>query len=773
MKRILLLAWVLTCSVIAFPVGEWTDYSSYSSAQQVVVASNKVYCVTTGGLFTVDTTDNSLQKLTGINGLSDVGVNRVGYGDEAEVVLVAYKNSNLDLIIGREIFNLSDIKRKLLPADKTIYNILFVGQTAYLSCGFGIVAVNLEKREIKDTYYIGENGAAMKVTDMAFDGQFLYAATEKGIFKAPVSAANLQDFRFWERDESIPNADGPFDQLEYFAGSLIAGFDGGDVGRDELYRFTNGVWNSYLPGLERITDVQASSGFLTISTGEKVAVYRDDGTLADQVDSYPLASFTVNSIHANSAVVDGQGDLWMADQHYALIRKTGGNFSWIVPHGPADNHVFALSVNGADLWLASGGRNLVWNNLFYGAQFQLYRNGNWQAFNNQTDPAWGHFHDVVCVAANPASPDQVFSGSWGGGVAEFRDGKFVARYHNFNSTLQTALPNQPNEPYVRISDLDFDSDGNLWVVNSAVEKPLSVLKSNGEWESFALPGIQSNKNVGQLVMTPTDDQWIVIPQGEGLAVRKADGSDFRRLSVVAYFNNGSEEVFTSMNDIYAAAVDRDGAVWLGTSAGVAVYSQPGEIWEQSTYYASQPGLDLGDGLYHPLLSTQTVTAIAVDGANRKWVGTKNSGLYLVSEDGQQEISHFNTGNSPLLADEITSLAINDQTGEVFIGTVEGLISYMGEATAGSSGYDAVFAYPNPVREDYDGDVVITGLMEDTQVKITDISGNLVYQTTSLGGQAAWDGKNFRGNRVSTGVYLVFGNDRYGEQTFVTKILFIH
>ena len=774
MKRFCLFFCAFICWFSGFSLGEWTDYSSYASAQKVVVAGDRIYCVTLGGLFVVDKSDNSLRKLTGVNGLSDTGVQTVGYGPEAKVVVVAYENSNLDLIFEREIVNLSDIKRKQLAGDKTINNMLFVGQTVYLSCGFGIVAVNLEKREIKDTYYIGHNGADVKVADMAFDGRYLYAATEEGILKADAESDNLLDFRSWKLVEDIPNANGAFQQLEFVDGDLFAVFDGGEAA-DVLYRLSGDEWNVFFSSSAQIVDLQANAGFLSVSFEAEVRVYSTDGDLVERVTTYALPNLWVGSLHVGSAAADAdaQGELWVADTSYGLIHKDGETYTRIVPSGPADNHVFAMSFNGADLWVASGGRNAVWNNLFFAAQFQLYREGQWQVFNQLTHPEWGGFHDVLCVAADPASPDHVFAGSWGGGVAEFRNGEFVARYHNLNSSLQTALPNQPNDPYVRISDLDFDSKGNLWVVNSLASKPLSVLRPDGEWESFALPGVQSDTDMGQMVITDSDDQWVVVPKGKGLAVRKADGTDARYLSVVAYFNNGTDEVFTQMNNIYAIALDRDGAVWVGTTVGAAVYSRPGDLWSDNTLYATQPGLDQNDGLYHPLLSTETVTAIAVDGANRKWFGTKASGVYLISDDGEQEIKHFTTANSPLLADEITSIAVNDYTGEVFIGTVKGLISYMGEATAGKANFSDVYVYPNPVREDYAGDIVITGLMDDTEVKITDISGNLVCQTSSLGGQAVWDGKNLRGNRVGTGVYLVLGNDPSGEQTFVAKILFIH
>ncbi|WP_163710680.1 type IX secretion system anionic LPS delivery protein PorZ [Mangrovibacterium lignilyticum] len=774
MRKTLLIIQLVLFSLSGFSVGQWKDYLSYNSAQKVIVAGEKVYCVANGGLFSYDKGDNSLQKLNVIQGLSDVGVATVAYGEEADVVIVAYDNSNLDLLYSGEVYNMSDIKRKQISGDKTINNILVVGQVAYLSCGFGIVAVNLEKREIKDTYYIGDNAAQIRVNDMAFDGTYLYAATESGVYKADVNSPNLQYYGNWEKQTGFPNATGEFDQADYFDGKVIVGYNGGRSGSDALYAWDGSYWSSYLSSLNTITDVQVSAGQLVVSADSKVEVYNTGSQLTARINSYEFADTPVSRIYANSAVTDAEGYLWIADESCSLVKVSGSGAEQIQPEGPVTNRVFAMVSNGTDLWMADGGRTSAWNNVFYSPRFQLYRNNEWTAFDGDSYSQLAEFHDIVCVTADPNDPDHVFAGSWGGGVLEFQGNQFVARYNNQNSSLQTAIPSQPAEPYVRISGMQYDSDGNLWVVNSIVDEPLSVLKPSGEWESFTLPGIQSSTDVGSLVVTDDDDLWITIPRSQNtMIVRSNDGSASKKLSVIAYYNNGSNEVFTPMSDIYSIALDRDGAIWFGTAVGVGVYYDPQDIWDDNSFYASQPGLDEGDGLYHPLLSTQTVTAIAVDGANQKWFGTKSSGVYLISDDGTEEILHFTTDNSPLLSDEITSLSVNDQTGEVFIGTSKGLISYMGSATVGGDNYNDVYAYPNPVREDYLGDVVITGLIEDTDIKITDISGNLVYKTSSFGGQATWDGKNLRGHRVSTGVYLVFGNDKYGEQSFVTKILFIH
>ena len=753
-------------------VGAWTDHLSYSSASQVIEANGKIYCITSGGLFTYSHSDNSLRKLNQINGLSDVQPRAIAYGQDASVVLVAYQNSNLDLIFEQEIFNLSDIKRKQIQGDKNIYSILVVGQTAYLSCGFGIVAVNLEKREIKDTYYIGPDGSPVVVLDMTFDGTYLYAATAVGIFMADHNAPNLQDFNNWVKIDDIPHANERFSQLEFFNGGIIACYDNEGSNQQELHRNSGNGWERFLPAVTTVTGIRECNNELLVSQGDKLQVFNTNDELTEQVNSYSFSGNTITGIDIQTAVCDESGQLWIADARHGLVKKSGSSFELTIPDGPFDNRVFSLHANKGDIWMTSGGRTDAWNNVFNAPQAHLYRDGDWRVFNARTHTSLSGFHDLVTAAVDPADPNHVYFGSWGGGLVELRDNEIVNRYTQFNSSLQTALPGDANPNYVRIGGLAFDSDNNLWVTNALVGEPLSVLKTDGSWESFPLQGI-AGVDVGEIVLTEDDDQWIVLPRGRDLYVRKADGSNGKQLPVIAYFNSGDQEEFFRMNDVHAIAVDNDGVVWVGTSQGVAVYFEPEIIWEQNPFYASQPGLDLNDGIYHPLLRGQTVTAIAVDGANRKWLGTKNSGVFLVSEDGQEELESFNEANSPLLSNTIQSIAINDQSGEVFIGTPAGIIAYRGEAIAGANEYADVYAFPNPVRQDYDGDIVITGLISDTDVKITDISGNLVHQTKSLGGQAIWNGKNLNGQRVSTGVYLVFGNDRSGEQTFTTKILFIH
>lgn len=753
-------------------LGQWTGYQSYAHAESVVDTGDKIYCVTEGGLFSYNRADNSIQKLSAINGLSDAGVQHLAYNKENNVLLITYQNANIDLLIGNEVFNLSDIKRKQIPSDKSINNVLFVGDNAYLSCGFGIVVVNLKRKEIKDTYFIGQEGAYVNVQDMASDGTYFYAATTSGIYKAFISSPNLQNYNNWVKQTTIPHAAGKFSKIQEFQGKIIASYSPDQYDQDELYQLNQGVWSRILPEVKYVTDITTRNNYIVFVDQQELFIYNENLELVKRIYKYAVAGVEFPTYAPQSAVLDDQNALWIADANNGLI-KLGLENERIAPEGPVDNQIFSMTMNGNDLWLTSGGRDNAWGNLYMKAQFQLNRNGQWSVFDKNDFPIPNGFSDIVAVAVDPKDPDHVFAASWGGGVLEFKQGKFEKRYDNFNSSLQTQLPNDAQAPYVRIGGMDFDSKGNLWVTNSGVGNVLSVFQTDGQWKSFELKGVANNSFVGKVIVTQNNDKWVITGRGQSMYVLNSTNDVVKEQKITAYFSNGKEEVYTEMSDPGDIEEDKNGEIWVGTNAGVAVFTNPSAIWENGTVYATRPGLNLNDNLYHPLLEKESITAIAIDGANRKWIGTKYSGVFLISDDGEKELEHFTIENSPLPANDITDIAINQKSGEVFIATGSGLISYMGEATEGTDNFNDVYVFPNPVRETYEGPIVVKGLLENTDVKITDISGNLVYKTTSLGGQAIWDGKTLNGNRCKTGVYLVFMNDATGETTKVTKLLFIH
>jgi hypothetical protein len=347
----------------------------------------------------------------------------------------------------------------------------------------------------------------------------------------------------------------------------------------------------------------------------------------------------------------------------------------------------------------------------------------------------------------------------------------VAIHNNTNSPLGVQVGGPPGK--VNIAGLAFDRDGNLWISNGYATNPIACRTKNGAWHTFN-PGSVLNGNllVSDILAASNGYKWLLRPRGNGILVFN-DGGTIGNTGDDQYkvLNNQPGSGGLPSNDVYSFAEDKDGHIWVGTNRGVAVFYTPNAIFGGGDFDAQQILIEQ-DGNVQILFETEAVTALAVDGANRKWVGTETSGAYLVSADGRTQIHHFTAQNSPLPSNTITSIAIDGITGEVFFGTDRGILSYRSDATESAFENTCASVFPNPVRESYTGPVAITGLVRDSEVRITDMAGNLVYSTTSLGGQAVWPGTDLAGGRVATGVYLVFAVDRTGSYKCNTKVLVV-
>ncbi|HRZ21361.1 MAG TPA: two-component regulator propeller domain-containing protein, partial [Bacteroidales bacterium] len=375
--------------------------------------------------------------------------------------------------------------------------------------------------------------------------------------------------------------------------------------------------------------------------------------------------------------------------------------------------------------------------------------------------------DMLVVEVDPANNKTVFIGSWGNGLYELRDNGLYEIYTDENSTLQQYT----GTGRINVGGLCFDHDHHLWISNSNAANLLCVKKNDGTWTSFNLGSVASGIDAGEIVIDSTGQKWMLV-RDHGLLVFNDNHTldetlDDRTRKLNANTGNGALPGLK----ILSFAVDQEGELWIGSDEGVAVIYSPGNVFTGGNYDAQRILVEQ-DGYIGYLLETESVTAIAIDGANRKWFGTDRAGVFLMSDDGTQEILHFNEDNSPLLSNSITSIVINDD-GEVFFGTAKGIISYKSTATPPPPANTNVYAYPNPVRENYNGVIAIKGLVKNADVKITDVSGTLIYATQAEGGQAIWDGHNFDGRRARTGVYLVFISNEDGSDTMVTKILFIN
>jgi hypothetical protein len=740
-------------------LGQWRTHLPYKYCNLAEVTDELVFCSSTGGLFTYNLKDNSVEKLSKIDGLSDIGISAMRWSDELKTLIIAYQNSNLDIIRDGVILNLPDIMKKQIAGDKSVFDIFYSGNSAYLATGFGIVVLNLEKDEIKETYYIGEMGNALKVNQVTSDGTYLYAATDQGVKKGLLSDPFLVDFNTWEAISDIPNASGVFNHIAFFTDALFASYQDPAGIQDQVYYHTGTGWSAY----PYFTGAKCRE---LLNKGDYLILV--DDTQVNLISSDYLVIQQLRTGKPMSASLDDGGSIWAADFGSGLVTNQGGGMWSVVPNGPHSTSVFDMASAGNILYTVLGGVTGSWNNQFNVATLETFSEENWDYRAN-----W-ESRDLITLAVDPADPEHLFAGSWGYGLHEYSAGEEVARYKESNSSLQSIIP---GGDFVRIGGVAYDPLGNLWMTNSNVSEPISVLKKDGTWQSYRAGNqITEFDALGEILVTQSGHKWVIIPRGYGLFAMDDNGTiddpsddEYKRISVVDKYG----KVIT--NDVRSFAEDQNGNLWLGTNRGILVIYSPYQLFTEGSVYAHEiivprnDGTDKGD----VLLGEQIVTSIEVDGANRKWLGTSGGGAYLVSEDGLEQIRHFNAVNSPMLSDNIIDICVDGITGEVFFGTDKGIISYMGDAITGSSAYDHVVVFPNPVRETYHGPVAIKGLVETTTVKITDMGGNLVYETESLGGQAIWDGRNFRGERVATGVYIIFLSNSNGNLTHVTKLLFIH
>ncbi|MFN8206910.1 MAG: two-component regulator propeller domain-containing protein [Bacteroidales bacterium] len=750
-----------TGSFAQLRIGEWRDHLPYNVALKVEGTPERIYCLTTGSLFYLDRSDNSLHKLSTVNGLSDISISAIRYDAKRDLLIIGYKDGKLDLLSSSGVTHISDISDKNTLPNKEINNIFIENDYAYLACGFGIVVLNLARLEIRDTYYIGENGGQTIVNDISTDDTYIYAATEMGLFRAEKNNPNLVNYSYWAREIGIPSSNGNFISICNYNGKIVTLPAGDKETSGSVYYLENGDWLLMTTGLPDGTEysrVRTEGSRLVLVSTHWVSVFGESGQLLIQTDAWA----------PQDAWVDEENNVWLADFSTGFARhKSDGSKTSIKPNGPATRNAFRLAASADHVMVSGGGYDNSMTGIYNSGDISVFLDNKWSSWNSDS------VRDVITILPDPANPAKYYAATWGYGVSELVNTTRTASFDPSNSSLQSIFPGQP---YCRTYGLAFDDDHNLWVTNSGVSNPVSVRLNNGTWKSLPYSTLINAPQMGDILVTSGNIKWVSLPKGYGLFAfnekgtwDNAEDDDYLRFQPT---DNTGKVISSQINDM---AEDQDGNIWLGTSSGPVVYYNPAAVFSEGGITANQVFIarNDGSGLGDYLLETESITAIAIDGANRKWFGTQNSGAYLMSPDGQKQIHHFTVENSPLFSNTINDITVNPTSGEVFFATPRGLVSYRDAATAGGETFGKVYVFPNPVRPDYTGDIIITGLAANVDVRITDIAGNLVYQTQALGGQAVWNGKNFDGRRVATGVYLVFCSNDDGTATYITKLLFIN
>ncbi|MBI1224553.1 MAG: T9SS type A sorting domain-containing protein [Bacteroidetes bacterium] len=737
-------------------IGQWKEHLPFSNGVYVTQSDDKIYYATRYAVLEVDKQERSVRRMTKVEGLSDVGVKLVKYNRGSKILVIVYDDSKVDLVSESGILTLPSIGDAPFLGGKTIFDIYMANDSiAYFAANYGITTLNLKQGLFPNTIK-----TPVEVRSVRIFEDKIYAATDDGLYVAdPNAGYNINDFSNWEWLNGTKGLPQVFesDAMTLFNGQLYL-----DV-NDSLYSF-NGSEAAYVFHFDTL-----DLTFLTSEGEHLLAGFFCGPSCKGQVFSFDQNLTSTNKgssclIFPRYAIEDEKGTLWYADdiRDFYVQDKDAGCTSFSV-NSPYSINTYQLDVANGKVWVAGGGVDLTFSALGRTEGFYGFVDGEWTAYNLRVTPELAGISDFLDIKTDPVTGKIYAAAFWDALVClDLVTGEFKI-FNETNSTLQGA---QLDESRTRVTGLAFDAENNLWMCNHNAPKPLAVMTNTGDWYSFELPCLVDDQ-IQRVVIDALGYKWmfssgnstgiIVFDEGEDLSSSADD-----RCVVL----NASNSVLPT-NEVTSMEVDRDGSVWVGTKLGAAVFQCDPFSGECP---GSRPFVTV-DGFGANLLEDIEVRAIAVDGANRKWFGT-GAGVFVMSPEGNTQIAHFTAENSPLFDDGITDIDFNDETGEVYIGTLRGLISYRAEATSAPSYHPGAVVFPNPVRENYFGPIAIKGLAEDSTVKITDVSGQLVYETEALGGQAIWDGNDYNGRRANTGVYLVYATNRNSNdpQVAVAKIL---
>ena len=750
-------------------IGDWTGYLPYKYAISVTQSDERVFYATPFAVIAVDKEEESTVRYSTVDGLSGTELQLVQYNRVADELIIIYTDGVIDILnADGEVYTLFDIKNyNGIIGRKTVESVR-VDETGrvYLTGNFGLTQYDPATRTFVATTVTG-----VDATDAALYRDTLYLATPEGIYRTPRANPNVDVFATWESWQPA----GVF--ADYTSRKLVA-YDDALVydAADTLWRYRSDVGTAVLTPLEngrRVAYLTAENARLI--AGLACANYDNCSatTLAFRPDGSFVGAGPGCVSRPRGGVEDQEGRIWYADGFQEFRR---GDFDSLfcnrtTYNTPLTQNSTDLHVADGKVYVAAGGTTAAAGYLFRKDGFFTFIDGEWRAYNSINTSAlntdMGKVDDIWKITTHPET-GMVYAGSYLEGLIEFDGEDNFTLYNGDNSTLGEADAGR-----YRVGGLQFDEENILWVSNYLSDVPLHRFSpATGEWQGFTPPG--NVTELRDIAVDGSGNKWVVI------------GDDSRALLI---FNEGELSdpaddqwrILTSTNselpsnDVGTVQADLNGDIWVGTADGAVVFQCGTDPFNSDFCGGFRPRF-VQDGIPAFLLEGENVRALAIDGGNRKWFGTTN-GIFVLSPDGQELVQQFNTTNSPLFANGITALAIDDDSGKVWIGTDRGILSYQADAKAGLPALqETLSVFPNPVRPDYTGPISISGFTRDADIKITDLSGQLVFEGTSLGGNAVWDGRDYTGRRVNTGVYLIYATDtRRPEKPAATvgKIMFIN
>ena len=743
---------------------QYTGWSSFYSFDQITGvhygADGQIYGVAQNSLFSYDPTANEVVTITTVNGLLGDEIDALTVTDN--FMVIGYSNGVLGIhkLMDGSVTLDSSIKRNLSieTKDKTIHSFLVDDQTLYLSTGYGISIYDLSTNRFVDSYFFGVNNSAIQVNQTALVGEFLYAATEEGLYKANTSDPKLVLESAWNKI-----ADGQWKSVGLVKNAILGVVQSGS--QVICYGLNDDIATEHQRISGELLGVEVSESELVLSFSNTVLSFDE----SQSIRTLASTSGLLTGQKFTSATTVGN-ELFIGTSGGGLLLYNLSEIRVISPSGPLMNDIFEISVlPNEELWIAHGAFNRYYNPYPLNAYGISHRSGgSWQ---NLPFSTLLGAQSVVSVVPNPINSSQVFACAMHHGLLEINDGLVTYLWNQTNSGLESLDPleinENPNYRSVRIRNVAFDSKGSMWSITSFVGKGLKKRTVNGDWESVDLTSlIQINRASGysKLVISPNDEIYFGSANYGLIGYSEINGSPVLRSLDV------SDNLPTA--DVRSIALDFDNNLWIGTTEGLRVLYNASRLFTQSNLSVSPLIINEG-GNVGELLANQFINAIEINGNNQKWVATDGAGVFLFSEDGKSTLQHFTKDNSPLPTNSVRSLAYEPLSGKIYMGTPNGLVAFQGNAYAPSKNLDEVEVYPNPIRPGYTGLLTIRGLKADCVVKITDIVGNAVFESTSTGGSVQWDLRSFADKRVRSGVYLIFVTTNDGLDSAVEKVMIIN
>ena len=755
----------------------WNTYFSYNLISSIDNGESVIYFASYNSIFSYDTSSNQIEKFDTLNELSGDEISAFYYSEINNNIVIGYSSGFLQIIDlnSNSIINIYDILNKptIPPNKKTINDFFQSGDQLLISTGYGVSIYNLNGYEFGDTYYIGDFATQINVTSTVIHENFIYASSpDLGILRANINS-NLIDFNNW--------------QTIYFGDIQELFYDGENIffyTDNSIMRINDEEITSILTLENQIININSSDSKFIIITVEKCLIYNDQLTQL----VYEIDSETYSSGFNEGIIKDNYIYIATNEKGVLIINNNSGDFSYLKPDGPLENDIFSVETLNNKTWVSYGNYTEYFNP--YPLKFSGLSNydenlNSW--FNISKDSIPESAVNLNNISINPFNNDNVFISSFEGGILEIEDLNIIEFYDNNNSGLESLSINDPLYESVRISDIEFDQNGVLWILNSRIDSPLKSFNlENNSWNSYDFTeiindGFQDELGFNDIEVDDYGNKWIAGLRSGLIGFNNESGTNQLR----KVFSQDQSNMPSSY--VKSIAVDNNNHLWIGTIQGLRVLYNTSNFFDTSVVTTQQIVI-LEDGIPRELLEQQYISDIEVDGANNKWVATIGSGVFYFSPNGQQTIHHFTKENSPLPSNNINDISINYSNGKVYFATDNGLVSYNTGSTSSSENFSNTYVYPNPVRPEFNTEfekVKITGLTQNVNIKITDIEGNLVaeaqsninsrYRNFNLeidGGTAFWNGKNLRNRLVSSGVYIIMLSDLDSYETKVLKLMIV-